>query len=204
MKTKTIRLLASILLSGFCGIAIHLIGAYILVRFPITSLLFFPLLFGGVAGIISMTIKKRIPFGRALLVGFISGFVYQLLFLVFPFFASILAGASLGGGLIAGDGKLRDILDRLLSVLKGVFLFPFFIYSGGFISSFMNLSGSDFLLSFFWGGWVGLAICLITIPIFNRENIDQDYQMLSEVDEFRSETQQILRDLAQTESRFNQ
>ena len=203
MRNNLKPILMALILCGFWGIFAYLVRGFILVRFPITSLLFFPFLFGGIAAIISMIIEKRIPFGRALLVGFISGFVYQLLFLIFPFFASILAGASLGGGLVAGDGKLGDILDRLLSVLKGVFLFPFFIYFGSFILSFINLFGSDFLLWFFWGGWVGLVIFLITMPIFKRDHTERDFQTFSEVDEFKSEAQQILSELNQLDSRFS-
>ena len=203
MGNKLKPLIVPIILSGFWGIFTYLLGAFTLSQFPLTSLLFYPILFGGITVIIAITLESEIPFLRALIVGLISGFVYQILSPIFPFVSSILAGVSLGGGLIVDEGKLGDVFNRLFSILKGIFLFPVFIYTGGLVASITSsIFDSDFFLWFFWGGWIGLGICLISIPIFKTDDSEQDFQTLSEVDEFRSEAQEIRRGLNQFESRY--
>ncbi len=49
---------------------------------------------------------------------------------------------------------------------------------------------------------MGLGVCLITIPIFGTDDMEEDFKTLSELDEFKSDVQQILRELDQVESRF--
>ncbi|MBI2487797.1 MAG: hypothetical protein HYW01_12815 [Deltaproteobacteria bacterium] len=204
MKNKIIPLLTPVLLSGFWGIFTYLLGAFILTQFPLTSLLYYPILFGGITLIIAITLESEIPFSRALIVGLISGFIYQILSPIFPFLSSILAGVSLGGGLIVDEGKLGDVFNRLFSILKGIFLFPVFVYTGGLVAGITNsIFDSDFFLWLFWGAWIGLGICLISIPIFKTDDTEQDFQTLSEVDEFKSEAQQILSELNQLDSKFS-
>jgi hypothetical protein len=204
MKNKLKSMLIPLILCGFWGTFIYLFGTLIFTQSPLASFLFYPILFGGITAIITITIEPKIPFTRALIVGLISGFIYQILSPIFPFLSSILAGVSLGAGLIIDEGKLGDIFNRLFSILKGIFLFPAFIYSGGLVAGITgSIFDSDFFLWFFWGAWIGLGICLISISIFKTSDPEQDFQTLSEVDEFKSEAQEILSELNQLDSRFS-
>ena len=203
MKNKFKSLLTPILLSGAWGVFTYLIGSHILSGFSLASFLFYPVLFGGVTGIIACTFESRIPFVRAITVGFISGLIYHILSPISPFLTSVLIGAGLGGGLATDEGRLKDVFSRLISSLKGVFIFPFFIYVGGLLEGITSsIFGSNFIIWFFWGGWLSLGICIIYMPLFKEEDSGEDFETLSEADEFTSETHEILRELRQLDSRF--
>ncbi len=204
MRHKLQSLLIPALLGGAWGIFTYLVGTFILTLLPLASSLFYPVLFGGITVITTVTVKSKIPFERALIVGVISGFIYQILSPIFPVLSSVLVGASLGGGMVADGGKLGDIFDRLISILKGVFLFPVIIYSGGLITGLISgIFDLNFLPWFFWGGWLVLAFCLICKPILKIKNAGEDLQTFSELDEFRSEAHEILREMNQLESKFS-
>ncbi|HEX9830159.1 MAG TPA: hypothetical protein VGA94_00595 [Thermodesulfobacteriota bacterium] len=203
MKNKLKSMLIPIILSAFWGVFTYLLGASILTQFPLISLLFHPILFMGITLIIAVTLESTVPFSRALAVGFISGFIYQILSPIFPLLSSILAGVSLGGGLIVDEGKLGDVFSRIVSIVKGVFILPIFIYIGSLVAGITgSIFDSGFFLWFFWGAWIGLGICLICAPSFKTDHAEQDLHTLSEVDEFKSEAQQILSELNQLDSRF--
>jgi hypothetical protein len=197
-------MLIPVVLSAFWVAFTYLLGVFILTQFPLMSLLFHPILFMGITLVIAVTLESAIPFSRALAVGFISGFIYQIISPIFPLLSSILAGASLGGGLMIDEGKLGDAFNRVLSIVKGVLILPTFIYIGSLVADFTgSIFDSGFVLWFFWGAWIGLGICLISTSIFQTGDTDQDFQTRSDVDEFKSETQQILSELSQLNSRFN-
>ena len=203
MKNKFKSLLTPILLGGAWGVFTYLLGSFISSRLSFTSFLFYPILFGGVAGIIAFTFGSRIPFARAITVGLISGLIYHILSPISPFLTSVFVGASFGGSLATDVGKLKDVFRRLISILKGVFIFPFFIYVGGLLAGLTSsVFGSNFIIWFFWGGWLSLGICIINMPLFKEANSSEDFQTLSEADEFTSETHEILRELRQLDSRF--
>jgi hypothetical protein len=203
MKNKLKTILIPLILCGFWGAFIYLFGTLMFGRSQIAFFLFYPVLFTGITAIVSVTLGLRIPFTRALLVGLLSGFIYQVLSPIFPFLSSVLVGVSLGGGLIADEGKWGDFFNRIFSAIKGAFISPFFIYTGGLVTGLVSsISDSDFLIWFFWGAWIGLGVCLITIPIFSTDDTEEDFKTLSELDEFKSEVRQILRELDQMESRF--
>ena len=203
MKNKFKSLLTPMLLSGAWGVFTYLLGSFISSRLSFTSFLFYPVLFGGVTGIIVCTFGSRIPFARAITVGLISGLIYHILSPISPFLTSVLVGAGLGGGLATDEGRLKDVLRRLISILKGVFIFPFFIYVGGLLAGLTDsIFGSNLIIWFFWGGWLSLGICIINMPLFKEADSSEDLETLSEADEFASETHEILRELRQLDSRF--
>lgn len=202
MKNKFKSLLIPILLGGAWGVFTYLVGSLVLSGFSLASFLFYPILFGGVAGIIACTFESRIPFARAITVGLISGLIYHILSPISPFLTSVFVGASFGGSLATDVGKLKGVFRRLISILKGVFIFPFFIYVGGLLAGLTSsIFGSNFIIWFFWGGWLSLGICIINMPLLKEGDTREGFQTLSEVDEFKSEAQQILRDLNQLELR---
>ena len=203
MKNKFKSLLIPMLLGGAWGVFTYFIGSLVLSGFSLAPLLFYPILFGGVTGIIACTFGSRIPFVRAITVGLISGLIYHILSPISPFLTSVLVGAGLGGGLATDEGRLKDVLRRLISILKGVFIFPFFIYVGGLLAGLTDsIFGSNLIIWFFWGGWLSLGICIINMPLFKEADSSEDLETLSEADEFASETHEILRELRQLDSRF--
>jgi len=203
MKNKFKSLLIPILLGGAWGVFTYLVGSLVLSGFSLASFLFYPILFGGVAGIIACTFESRIPFARAITVGLISGLIYHILSPISPFLTSVFVGASFGGSLATDVGKLKGVFRRLISILKGVFIFPFFIYVGGLLAGLTSsIFGSNFIIWFFWGGWLSLGICIINMPLLKEGDTREGFQTLSEVDEFKSEAHEILRELRQLDSRF--
>jgi hypothetical protein len=204
MNNKIKSILISLILCGFWGTFIYLFGAFIFTKSPMASFLFYPVFFGGITSIVSMAIDLRIPFRRALVVGLLSGFIYQVLSPIFSFLSSMLAGVSLGGGLITDESRWGDFFNRIFSTIKGVFVLPFFIYTGGLITGISGgIFDSHLFLWFFWGGWIGLGVCLITTPIVSIDDTEEDCKTLSELDEFKSEVRQILSELNQLDSRFS-
>ncbi|MGH7908578.1 MAG: hypothetical protein ACRENW_01865 [Thermodesulfobacteriota bacterium] len=203
MKNKFKSLLIPIFLGGAWGVFTYLIGSLISSGFSLASFLFYPILFGGVTVIIACTFGSKIPFVRAITVGLISGLIYHILSPISPFLTSVLVGAGLGGGLAAEEGKFKDVFNRLISVLKGIFFFPIFIYVGGLLAGLTSsIFGSNFIIWFFWGGWLSLGICIIYMPLLKEADSGEDFETLSEADEFTSETHEILRELRQLDSRF--
>src|SRR3989337_2766686 len=147
MKNKFKSLLTPILLGGAWGVFTYLVGSLVLSGFSLASFLFYPILFGGVTGIIAYTFESRIPFARAITVGLISGLIYHILSPISPFITSVIVGAILGGGLASDEGRLKDVFSRLIYILKGVFIFPLFIYVGGLLAGLTNsIFGSNFII----------------------------------------------------------
>ena len=103
MKNKLRSGLITVLLGGAWGAFAYFFNSVLLARFPFATLLFFPLLLGGITVIIAVAFETRIPFQSALFTGLISGFIYSLLSPLFPLLSSVLAGASLGGWFITED-----------------------------------------------------------------------------------------------------
>ena len=203
MKNKLKPLLTPVLLGGIWGVLTYLVGSLVLFRLPFTSFLFYPFLFGGIVVIVAFKIESKIQFTRALVVGLTSGFIYQILSPTLPFLTSVLVGASLGGGLAHDEGTFKDLLSRLFPILKGIILFPIIICVGGlFAGSSGNIFGSQFVIWFFWGAFLSLAIFFIYKPLLNPEYYNDDLQTPSEIDEFKSETSKILRDLNHLRSRY--
>lgn len=200
MKNKLESVLVTVLLGGAWGVLIYFFNSVLLANFPFATSLFYPFLLGGVTLVVAIACESRIPFERALLTGLISGFIYSLLSPAFPFLSSVLAGAGLGGGLVAEEEGLKNIFSRLLSTLKGIVLFPVFVYTGSFIN---DVFSSNFFIWLFWGGWIGLGIFLICMPLFItvEKGSKEEYTESSEVGEFKFEAQEILRELNELDSR---
>jgi hypothetical protein len=199
MKSILASVLVTVLLGGAWGVFTYFFNSILLDKFPFATFLFYPLLLAGIAIITPIAFESRIPFKRSLFTGLISGFIYSLLSPAFPFLSSVLAGASLGGGLVDEEKSSPNILNRLLSTLKGIVLFPVFVYAGSFIN---DVFSSNFFIWLFWGGWIGLGIFFICTPLFRTGEADskEEYPEFSEVGEFKSEAQEILRELNDLES----
>ncbi|MGH7900725.1 MAG: hypothetical protein ACRENZ_03210 [Thermodesulfobacteriota bacterium] len=203
METRLKSLLTTLLLGGIWGVFTYCIGSFVLFRLPLTSFLFYPFLFGGIVVVIAFTIESKIQFTRDLVVGLISGFIYQILSPTLPLLSSVLVGASLGGGLAHDEGTVKDIFGRLFSILKGIIFFPVIIYVGGILVSLTSSITDSYLIFWFsWGILLSLTISFIYSPLLSSENSDNDFQTLSDLDEFKTEAQNILTELNQLISRY--
>jgi len=93
MKVDIKSILARGILGGIWGLT-AVISTYTFEGWlPMSSLLFYPLIFAGAVPLAVLFAGKDVPLLRAVSVGVISGLIYQLLSPVFPLFASVLAGA---------------------------------------------------------------------------------------------------------------
>lgn len=204
MKSRLKPLLPTLLLGGIWGEVTYIISSVLLLEIPLVSFLFFPILFTGIVFIITFALGSKIKYSRTLIVGLASGFVYQVLSPALPLLSSVLVGASLGGGLSHNEGTFKDLLKRFFSILKGIILFPIFIFAGGVLTSLTtSITGSLLILWFSWGSLLSLAIWFIYSPLLSSGNSENDFQTHSDVDEFKSGAQQILEELNRLASRTN-
>jgi hypothetical protein len=192
MNARIKSFIVPVLLSGAWGGITFLLGCALLNDLPMGYAFFYPILLVGVVLASALGGGWGVSGARAALTGFISGFVYLLVSPMFPLFGSVLAGASLGGGLSRGGGRLGGII----STVKGMIIFPLVILSGEFLGVLVLVSLDSVVLScVFWGAWLGLGVCLIRTPVFGRRRGNDDPGLSSGLEEFRSEAREIAGDL---------
>jgi hypothetical protein len=198
MKALLKSFIVPVLFSGAWGVMTYLLGDILLSRVPIGYMFFYPIIMTGVVVAAAISGGSGVPYARAALTGFITGFIYLLVSPMFPTLASVLAGASLGGGLSEGRGRFGGLLDGAVSTLKGMIIFPLVIYSGELLGAcifiFLN---SLFLGIVFWAAWLGLGVCLIRFPVTGRRGIRGNPRSVRGLDEFRDEASEIKRDLGE-------
>ena len=198
MKATIKSFIVPVLLSGAWGGITFLLGYALLNDLPMGYAFFYPILLAGVVLASALTGGHGVSGARAVLTGFISGFIYLLVSPMFPLFGSVLAGASLGGGLSQGGGRLGGFLGGIISTLKGMIILPLVILSGEFLGVLILVSLDSVVLScIFWGAWLGMGVCLIRFPLFGKKRGDGDHRLLSGLEEFRSESREIARDLGE-------
>jgi hypothetical protein len=181
------------IMGGLWGIIIYLFYSLILSNVPFSSFLFFPGLFGGIAGILSISVSTGISIERAIIVGLLAGFIYNLLSPIFPLLASILVGACIGAGLGRDSGKIFNFLYRFIRVVKGVLLFPIFIFSGNLVSQFVfSIFNSSFIVWFIWGFLLFFAIYVTCAPFSDSCRSEGDRDTYLMLDEFKRETREVL------------
>ncbi len=201
MKALLKSFIVPVSLSGAWGAAAYVLGYLFLSNVPIGYMFFYPLIMTGAAVAVAASGRLGVSHARAALTGFLTGFIYLLVSPRFPTLASVLAGASLGGGLSAGEGRTAGLLSGIISTLKGMIIFPLVIYSGELLGTcvliFLN---SVFLCMVFWGAWLGLGICLIRFPVRGWKDVSRKPLPAEGLDEFRDEAGEIKRDLGELDS----
>lgn len=196
MKAAIKSFIVPVLLSGAWGAATLLLGYAFLNNVPLGYMFFYPMLLTGVAVAASAGRPGGISYARAGITGLVSGFIYLLVSPMFPLFASILAGACLGGGLSPGGGRFGGLLDGTVSTLKGMIIIPLVIASGEFLgAAIMIFLGSLLLAAVFWGAWLGFGVCLIRFPVFGKGGGRDERRTIPGLEEFRAESKEIERDL---------
>lgn len=198
MKSLLRSFIVPVSLSGGWGVMTYLLGYIFLSRVPIGYMFFYPIIMTGVVVVAAVSGGSRVSHARAALTGFITGFIYLLVSPMFPLLASVLAGASLGGGLSEGRGRFGGLLDGAVSTLKGMIIFPIVIYTGEILGAcvyiFLN---SMFLGMVFWAVWLGLGVCIIRFPVTGRRGDSGNPRRVRGLDEFRDEASEIKRDLGE-------
>ena len=125
-----------------------------------------------------------------------AGFVYNLLSPIFPLLASISVGACIGAGLGRGSGKIFKLLDTLVRVMKGVLLFPIFIFSGNLVSQFgFSIFNSSYIVWFIWGFLLFFAIYVTCAPFLDSCRSEGDRDTYIMLDEIKKECQGILKEM---------
>lgn len=200
MKALIKSFTVPVLLSGAWGAATYVLGYLLLSNVPMGYVFFYPMMMVGVAVIVSISGGSGVSHARAAITGIATGFIYLLVSPMFPLLASVLAGASLGGGLSARSGRFGGLLSGTVSTLKGMIVFPLVIYSGEILGAWaFVLLNSVFLCMVFWGAWLGLGVCLIRIPA-SRKSISGNKRRMQGLDVFRDEAGEIKRELQELES----
>jgi hypothetical protein len=196
MKNKLKSFLVPMIIGGLWGVVIYLVSSLIFSTFPIASSLFFPVLFGGIAGIFSICVRTGISVERAIIVGLLAGSIYNLLSPIFPLFASILVGACIGAGLGRGSGKIFKLLDTLVRAMKGVLLFPILIFFGNLVSQFgFSIFNSSTVVWFIWGFLLFFAIYVTCAPFLDSCRSEGDRDTYIMLDEIKRESQGILEEM---------
>lgn len=178
----------------------YVLGFLLLSNVPMGYVFFYPMMMIGVAVVVSISGGSGVSPARAALTGLATGFIYLLVSPMFPTLASVLAGASLGGGLSARSGRLGGLVNGMLSTLKGMIIFPLVIYLGEMLGAFVLIFlNSIFLCMVFWGAWLGLGVCLIRFPVSGK-SVSGNTRRAEGLDAFRDEAGEIKRELAELES----
>ena len=184
------------IMGGLWGIIIYLVSSLIFSNIPFASSLFFPVLFGGIAGIFSISVRTGISVERAIIVGLLAGLIYNLLSPIVPLLASILVGACVGAGLGRDSGKIFNVLYRFVRVVKGVFLFPIFIFSGNLVSQFVfSIFNSTLIVWFIWGFLLFLATYVTCAPFSDSCGSEGDQDTYMMLDRFKRESRGILKEI---------
>lgn len=200
MKALLKSFTVPVLLSAAWGAVTYVLGFLLLSNVPMGYVFFYPMMMIGVAVVVSISGGNGVSRARAALTGLASGFIYLLVSPMFPLLASVLAGASLGGGLSARSGRFGGLLSGTVSTLKGIIIFPLVIYSGEILGAWVLVFlNSIFLCMVFWGAWLGLGVCLIRLPA-SRKSISGNTRRMQGLDEFRDEAGEIKRELEELES----
>lgn len=200
MKALLKSFMTPILLSGAWGAVTYVLGFLLLSNVPMGYVFFYPMMMIGVAVVVSISGGSGVSPARAALTGLATGFIYLLVSPMFPTLASVLAGASLGGGLSARSGRLGGLVNGMLSTLKGMIIFPLVIYLGEMLGAFVLIFlNSIFLCMVFWGAWLGLGVCLIRFPVSGK-SVSGNARRAEGLDAFRDEAGEIKRELAELES----
>jgi hypothetical protein len=196
MKNRPTSFLVTMMIGGLWGIIIYLFSSLILSNVPFVSSLFFPVLFGGMAGIFSISVRTGVSVERAIIVGLLAGFIYSLLSPIFPLHASILVGACIGAGLGRDSGNISKLLNTLVRVMKGVLLLPILILFGNLISQFVfSIFKSDTIVWFIWGFLLFFAIYVICAPFLDSFRSEEDRDIYLMLDEFKRESQRIMKEI---------
>ncbi len=204
MKVHIKPLLARGVLGGVWGLAAVLAAYMFDAWLPMFSLLFYPLIFAGAVPLAILFSGKNVPVHRAVSVGLISGLIYQLLSPIFPLIASVLAGASLGGGLTCNTEKPGELLGLLWNTLKGSVILPLVIITGSFIGgSLYILTESPLVHWFFWGLWAVIGFTFI--PCNGVRDKDSFCEPLRHrgIDEFKEDARDIARELSKLNNNLN-
>ncbi len=204
MKLNIKSRLARGILGGIWGLAAA-ISAYMFDAWlPMFSLLFYPLIFAGAVPLAVLFNGKDVPVLRAVLVGLISGLIYQLLSPIFPLFASVLAGASLGGGLTRNAEKPGEMLGLVLNTIKGSVIVPLVVLTGSFIGgSLYMFTESPLVYWFFWGFWAVIGVTFILNSVFRDQHHDCEIRGHCALDDFKEDARDITRELSELNSNIN-
>lgn len=168
---------------------------------PIIPLLYYPLLFAGAVPLALIYTGRRMSLLQAVFAGVVSGLIYLVLSPVFPLFASILAGASLGGGLSNNAESPGDVLNLILNTLKGAVILPIVILTGSIVSGLIN--DAPLYQWLYWGFWTTVGITFI--PGLCREvykSVDEN-GITGALQGFRSEAKDISRELSELNNRID-
>ncbi len=203
MNNNIVKTLISIFAGGVWGYVVYLLSVFIASKVSIDSYVYYPILFGGISLILVLLLKPEVPSFKALVIGLVAGLVYSLTSSTFPFFSTAVVGGIIGWGFWVKQEKFGDFLNRIVSTIKGLVFFPVFVYLGGLlVNPVTGIIYSPSFVWFFWGGLISLAIFFIMIPIFQVKRSEVENTVNSEVDEFRQEVQNIVRDLNQMNIRY--
>ena len=197
MNVRIAALLIRGLVGGLWGL-LAVIAAYMFYAWlPMFSLLFHPLIFAGAVPAAVLFSGKNVTAMRAVFIGLVSGLIYQLLSPISPLLASVLAGASLGGGLAENSDKPVAIPGLILRTLRGALILPLIILTGTIVSGPLYLITQAPLYHWlFWGTWVALGIRLISGP-GNEGTKESNLTGNSTLRDFRSEAGKIVRELSE-------
>ncbi len=196
MKNRPKTFLVPMMIGGVWGIIIYLVFSLILSNVPFASSLFFPVLFGGIAGIFSIGVRTGIFVERAIIVGLLAGLIYDLLSPIFPLLASILVGACMGAGFGRDSGNIFKLVDTLVRVMKGVLLFPILIFFGNLVSQLvLSIFNSSIIGWLIWGFLLFFATYVTCVPFLDSCRPEEDRETYLMLDEFKSESQGIVKEM---------
>lgn len=204
MNNRLYKLILASVIGSASGASVYAAYSSVLGELPVYDYLFFPSLFATVSVSVPLVFRSKAPVAGNFVTGLLSGLVYGLISPLFPLFAALITGASIGGGLAKRGEKPGAALEMVVMILKGAFWLPVAIFLGGSVIALSGLTGSSpMLLWLLWGGCLGLGLGIILVPVFGRSEGISEIQGSDDIGVFKIETSQIRNDLRSLESNYD-
>lgn len=159
---------------------------------------FYPLLFTGFLFISSLYFDLEIGLSKILITGASSGFVYYLLSLYFPLMSIVLITIIISAGFVnhkknITSGFISALIKGFIFILVGIFTADVLI---GVFSAFTTAEIISWMIL---GSVLNVCFMAVIIPLTRLMGIvdknDNNHQIKSEIDDFRTQTSDIIKEI---------
>ena len=188
----------SLLLGGLWGIILQSIFSTFSIHANLLSNTFYPILFLGFLFISAFYFDLEIKFLRIFLTGFVAGIGYYFLSVYFPLLSILFVALILAAGFTHQNKNKAGFITMLM---KGCISIPLGIFIASLFIKFSGILINQHILSWFiLGAIINVCFMITIIPISrllenkSEKPGDKIYRK-DEIDDFRSETHDIIKDL---------
>ncbi|NIP38788.1 MAG: hypothetical protein GWO07_08600 [Candidatus Dadabacteria bacterium] len=191
-----------ILLGGLWAVILHTLFSSVSTYWKLISISFYPLMFLGLIFISSLYFDLEISISRIVITALCSGLSYYLLSSYLPLLTIILVALILAAGF---TNRSSDNGGFIITFLKGSVFIPVGIFTADLLILHSSaLSGSEMLSWIILGAVLNIGFMFTIIPVSRLMSeyctIVNNNGMRDEIDEFRVQATDIIKDLDSIQS----